>query len=81
LPKKITKNCARHQWLTLVILATRDAEIRRIAVQSQPRKIVLKTLSQKTLHKNTAGGVAQGEGTEFNPQYQKKKKNNCLFYF
>jgi hypothetical protein len=32
------------------------------------------TLSQKTLHKNRAGGVAQGEGPEFKPQYHKKKK-------
>jgi hypothetical protein len=31
-------------------------------------------LSQKTLHKNKAGGVAQGEGLEFQPQYYKKKK-------
>jgi hypothetical protein len=28
----------------------------------------------KTLHKNRAGGVAQGEGPEFKPQYCKKKK-------
>jgi hypothetical protein len=34
-----------------VILPTQEAEIRRIAVQSQPRQIVCKTLSQKTLHK------------------------------
>jgi hypothetical protein len=38
-----------------VILATQEAEIRRIAVQSQLREIVLETLSQKTLHKNRAG--------------------------
>jgi hypothetical protein len=31
---------------------------------------------KKTLHKNKAGGVAQGEGPEFKPQYQKKKKAN-----
>jgi hypothetical protein len=31
-------------------------------------------LSQKTLHKNRAGRVAQGEGLEFKPQYHKKKK-------
>jgi hypothetical protein len=50
------------------------AEIRRIVVQSQPGQIVRETLSQKTLHKNRAGGVAQGEGREFKPQYWKKKK-------
>jgi hypothetical protein len=49
-------------------------EIRRITVQSQPRQIVHETLSQKTLHKNRAGGVAQDESPEFKPQYCKKKK-------
>jgi hypothetical protein len=34
-----------------VFLATQEAEIRRISVQSQPGPIVRKTLSQKTLHK------------------------------
>jgi hypothetical protein len=34
-----------------VILATQKAEIRKVAVQSQPREIVHKTLSQKTLQK------------------------------
>jgi hypothetical protein len=38
---------AGHQWLTPIILAIQEAEIRRITVQSQPRQIVLKTLSQK----------------------------------
>jgi hypothetical protein len=32
-------------------------------------------VSQKTLQKNRAGGVAQGEGPEFKPQYRKKGKN------
>jgi hypothetical protein len=32
-----------------VILASQEAEIRRIAVQSLPRQIVQETLSQKTL--------------------------------
>jgi hypothetical protein len=31
---------AGYQWLTPVILATQEAEIRRTAVQSQPRQIV-----------------------------------------
>jgi hypothetical protein len=57
-----------------VILATQEAEIRRIMVQSQPGQIVHKTLSRKTLHKNRAGGVAEGEGPEFKPQYFKKRK-------
>jgi hypothetical protein len=42
-------------------------------VRSQPRQIVRETLSRKTLHKNRAGGVAQGECPEFKPQYHKKK--------
>jgi hypothetical protein len=59
-----------------IILATQEAEIRRITVQSQPRQIVLKSLSQKTLHKSRAGGMAQGEGPEFKHQHHKKKKNS-----
>jgi hypothetical protein len=34
-------------WLTPVVLATQEAEIRRIVVQSQPGQIVLKNLSGK----------------------------------
>jgi hypothetical protein len=52
-----------------VVLAIQDIEIRRIAIRSQPGLIVCETLSQKTCHKNRAGRVAQGEGTEFKPQY------------
>jgi hypothetical protein len=43
--------------------------IRRITVQSQPRQIVHKTLSQKHPSQKKAGGVAQGVNPEFNPQY------------
>jgi hypothetical protein len=42
LPVMIPPNsrAVRHQWLTSVILAPQEAEIRRIMVQSQPRQIV-----------------------------------------
>jgi hypothetical protein len=52
------------------ILATQVAEIRRIAVRSQPRQIVCKTLSylEKKSQKR-AGGVVEGVGPEFKPQY------------
>jgi hypothetical protein len=39
-------------------------------------QIVHDTLLQKTLHKNRAGGVAQGKASEFKPQYSKKAKNS-----
>jgi hypothetical protein len=38
---------ARHQWLTSVILATQEAEIRRIEVEASPSQIVPETLSGK----------------------------------
>jgi hypothetical protein len=47
-----------------VILATQEAEIRRIRVQSQPRANSLRDPIS----------VAQGVGPEFKPQYCKKKK-------
>jgi hypothetical protein len=56
----------------VLILAIQEAEIRRIEVRSQPEQIVHKTLSQKTLHKNKAGGEAQGESPEFKHQDCKK---------
>jgi hypothetical protein len=68
------RNVTRHWWLMLVILAIQKAEI---TVGSQPRQIVHEPLSRKKNHKNRAGGVSQGEGPEFKPQYcGKKKKRN-----
>jgi hypothetical protein len=39
---------SRCQWLRLIVLATHEAEIRRIMAQSQLGKIVHETLSGKT---------------------------------
>jgi hypothetical protein len=55
------------------VLATEEAQSRRIAVQSQPGQIVHKTLSQKkALYIKRAGRVAQGVGPGFKTQYHKK---------
>jgi hypothetical protein len=64
----------RSWWLTPIILATQEAEIRIITVQSQPEQILHVTLSQNKQTKRTCG-VAQGVGPEFKPQYHKKTKN------
>jgi hypothetical protein len=58
-----------------IILATQEAEIRRIAVQSQPGEIVHETLSQKKTSSKRASRVAQmvehqpgtSEATSSNP--------------
>jgi hypothetical protein len=59
----------RHRWLMPVILATQEAAIRRIVVQSQPRKILCETLSHKNTSQKRTGGVAQGVVPELKPQY------------
>jgi hypothetical protein len=43
-------------WFTPILLATPEAEIRRISVQNQPRRIVCKTYFDPT--QKMAGGVA-----------------------
>jgi hypothetical protein len=55
-----------------VILATQEAEIKKIVIQCQSGEIVHETLSWKNHHKNRAGGVTHDIGPEFKPQYHKK---------
>jgi hypothetical protein len=80
LPKKKEKEERRKThagclWLTPVILASQEAEIRKIMVQSQLGQIVHENLSKKKKpSQKRAGGVAQGTDSEFKPQYQKKQK-------
>jgi hypothetical protein len=57
-----------------VILAIQEVEIRRVTIPSQPGQKIQKILSQNNPSQNWTGGVAQGEGPEFKPQYCKKKK-------
>jgi hypothetical protein len=60
-----------------VILATQEAEIRRITVRSQPHANNLRDhILKNTITKNRAGGVTQGEGPEFNPSPHKKEHIN-----
>jgi hypothetical protein len=65
-----------------IILATQEAEIRGIVVQSQPREIVHETPSQKYPTQKRAGAVPQGvecqpskrEALSSNPNTKKKKE-------
>jgi hypothetical protein len=74
----LKKQCwARHWRLTPVTLATQEAEIRRIEVRSQPKANSSQNpISKKKPITKRAGGMAQGEGPEFKPQYRKKQKKN-----
>jgi hypothetical protein len=57
-----------------VSLATQEAEIRRITVQSQPGEIVPETLSRKNPSLKRASGVTQDVGPELKTQYCKANK-------
>jgi hypothetical protein len=69
---------AGHQWLTAVILATQEAEIRSIANRSQPRQIVLRNPILKKLF--TKKGL--WSGSRYRPWVQapipQKKKKRCI---
>jgi hypothetical protein len=67
---------AGHQWLTSVILATQETEIRRIVVESQPGQIICKILSQKTPLPKKGWWSGSRCRPEFKPQYSKKKYSN-----
>jgi hypothetical protein len=64
-----------------VILATQEAEIRRIVVPSQPGQIVHRFYLEKTHHTHTqkAGEVAAGAGPECKLQCHKKKTKKIIF--
>jgi hypothetical protein len=71
-----------------IILATQEAEIRKIKVQSQPGQInssqdpTLKNPSQTNKQKKPkTDRVAQSKGPKFKPQYHKKKKLMPFFFF
>jgi hypothetical protein len=57
-----------------VILATGEAEVRRIEVWNQPGQIVQGEPISKNPSQKRADGVAQGEGPAFKPQYCKINK-------
>jgi predicted PP-loop superfamily ATPase len=62
------KTKARHQWLMPAILATQEAEIRRIMVQSQlSQQFARPYLEKKNNHKKRTSEEAQVVGPEFKP--------------
>jgi hypothetical protein len=66
---------ARSWWLTHIILATQEAEVRRVVVQSQPRKIVYDILSQKYPMQNRGWWSGSSGITQY---HQKTKKPSSV---
>jgi hypothetical protein len=73
---------SRHWWVTPVILATWESEIRRIVVLDQVGQIVRETPISKIIREKWTGVVTQSigyllckhEALCLNPVHQKKKK-------
>jgi hypothetical protein len=61
-------------WLTPVILATQEAEIRRTKVQSQSQQIVHKTLSQNYPSQKGLVEWLKVKAQSSSPRTSKKKK-------
>jgi hypothetical protein len=53
-----------YRWLTPIILAIQETEIRKIGIQSQLGEIVGETLSRKNSSQERVGGVAPGVDPE-----------------
>jgi hypothetical protein len=70
--KRVKK--VRCRWLTPIILATQEAEIRRISDQSQRGQTVHETLSQKTLHKKGLVEWLKVKALSSSPSTQKNEK-------
>jgi hypothetical protein len=65
-------------WLTPVILAAQEADIRRIEVRSQPGQVVLETLSQKPHHQEELAVWLKVKALSSNPSPTKKKDARYL---
>jgi hypothetical protein len=64
-----------HQRLTPVILATQEAEVKRIMVQSQPWANSSPDPISKNPSQKRAERVAEGAGSEFTSQYHQKSQS------
>jgi hypothetical protein len=71
---------ARCWWLTPVILATQEAEIRRIVwFKASPGKQFCETLDRKNPSQEGVDGMTQSIDFEFKYQYCKKKRLSLHF--
>jgi hypothetical protein len=72
---RVQKSGLTGPWrLALVILATQETEIRRTAIQNQPRQIVRETLLEKTHQKKGLVKWLKVKALSSNPRTAKNKK-------